>query len=50
MELSHDDIHAHNTFDAPENLRPRTELMALNGREFRHHFSPASVTVFKIRL
>lgn len=47
--LKHEDIHAHNTFDAPETLTPQTSTVDLNS-ECRHAFAPASVTVFRARL
>lgn len=46
-ELTHKDIHAHNTFDAPQTLKPRNSLLGLNGTQWHHTFSPASVTVFR---
>lgn len=46
--LTHEDIHAHNTFDAPEAVRPsdgRAELDPVGGR---YTFPPASVTVLRL--
>jgi len=48
--LSHTDIHAHNTFDAPEALKPQTTWFDLSGSEWRHTFPPASVTVLRVPL
>jgi alpha-N-arabinofuranosidase len=48
--LTHTDIHAHNTFDAPDVVRPITFALEARGREWRHTFAPASVTVFRITL
>ena len=46
--LTDDDLHAHNTFEAPQRLssRPETKADALQ----THIFPPASVTVIKARL
>ncbi len=48
--LTHTDIHAHNTFEAPDVVRPASYPLEVNAREWQHTFAPASVTVFKIRL
>ena len=48
--LTDTDIHAHNTFDAPAALQPRTTSLELSGNEWRHVFPPASVTVLRARL
>jgi len=48
-ELSHGDICAHNTFDAPDVLRPRAGNATLRGGRFKHVFPPASVSVFRFR-
>jgi len=48
--LSHDDILAHNTFDAPARVIPQTMLLDMTGDEWTHRFAPASVNVFKIAL
>ncbi len=48
--LCHDDIHVHNTPDAPDALRPaRGAVEARNGR-WRHLFAPASVSVLQTAL
>lgn len=49
--LTHDDIHAHNTFDAPETVTlgaPRS--IAASGTSFTHTFAPQSVTRLTIPL
>ncbi len=48
--LTHADIHAHNTFDAPSTVRPVTTTLAPTGGEWRYTFAPASVTVLRIEL
>jgi alpha-N-arabinofuranosidase len=48
--LSHADIYAHNTFEAPHVLAPQTMLFELKGPEWRHIFPPASVTVLRVPL
>ena len=45
--LTHSDLTAHNTFDAPDNLRPQTQAWQ---QADRHVFPPASVTVIRGRL
>jgi alpha-N-arabinofuranosidase len=45
--LTHSDLTAHNTFEAPQTLRPQTQAIELKDR---HIFPPASVTVIKGRL
>ncbi|HEY8666358.1 MAG TPA: alpha-L-arabinofuranosidase C-terminal domain-containing protein [Tepidisphaeraceae bacterium] len=49
-ELSHKYIHAHNTLELPNMVRPRTSQLALSGGSLRYIFPPASVTVFDVRL
>ncbi len=48
--LSAADIHAHNTFDAPQALAPKASVLAAQGGQWRHTFAPASVTVFSVTL
>jgi alpha-N-arabinofuranosidase len=48
--LSHADIRAHNTFEAPNAVRPDLLIMNVSGRQWLHMFAPASVTVFRIAL
>jgi alpha-N-arabinofuranosidase len=50
VELSHADLRAHNTFEAPETVKPRAlPAIALAG-ECRYVFPPASVTVLRMPL
>jgi alpha-N-arabinofuranosidase len=46
--LSSDDIHAHNTFDAPEQVKPQSQALEAQGEGWTHVFPPASVSVFSI--
>lgn len=48
--LTHDDIHAHNTFDMPQNVVPYTEPITATGKTFQHRFPPASITALLIQL
>ncbi|MFQ6042904.1 MAG: alpha-L-arabinofuranosidase C-terminal domain-containing protein [Candidatus Poribacteria bacterium] len=48
--LTHDDIHAHNTFDEPQQVTPYTESLSVTGKTFQHSFPPASVTKLLIQL
>jgi alpha-N-arabinofuranosidase len=48
--LTHDDIHAHNTFDAPQNVTPCTESLSVTGKTLQHCFPPASVTAILMQL
>jgi alpha-L-arabinofuranosidase len=48
--LSNADIHAHNTFDALDAVRPRSEEWTATGRNIRYTFAPASVTLLQIEL
>ncbi len=48
--LTHADIHAHNTFDNPDTVRPRTGNLQSTGRSFRYTFAPASVTRLQLQL
>ncbi len=45
-----EDIHAHNTFDAPNAVRPHTESWSPTGRSIKYKFAPASVTLLQIKL
>jgi len=45
-----DDIHAHNTFDAPETVKPSSESLSISGSAFQYDFPPASVTAISIKL
>lgn len=48
--LTNSDIHAHNTFENPDVVRPRTGEMKGSGATIRYTFEPASVTLLQIRL
>ena len=48
--LTNTDIHAHNTFDAPDVVRPRSEDWKPGGRNVHYAFAPASVTLLEIKL
>ncbi len=48
--LTHADIHAHNTFENPDVVRPRAEEFKGSGSTVRYSFAPASVTLLQIKL
>jgi alpha-N-arabinofuranosidase len=48
--LATSDTHAHNTFDAPDAVRPRTENWSPSGRKAKYTFAPASVTLLQLKL
>src|SRR5262249_40095109 len=48
--LTHQDIHAHNTFENPENVRPQTRDLAGSRSSIRSRFAPASVNLLQIQL
>ena len=48
--LTHDDCHAHNTFDAPEAVTPRSIPIQVSGRTFTLTVAPQSVTAFSLQL
>jgi alpha-N-arabinofuranosidase len=48
--LTNADIHAHNTFDAPEVVRPGSEEWKASGRNVHYTFAPASMTLLQITL
>lgn len=48
--LTHADIHAHNTFDTPDAVHPKTEEMKGSGASVHYLFAPASVTLLQIKL
>lgn len=50
MTLRADDIHAHNTFDAPDAVKPEASELAASGTRLRYTFPPASVTAFRLAL
>jgi alpha-N-arabinofuranosidase len=48
--LTDPDIHAHNTFENPSAVHPRSEDLAVTGSRIRHTFPPASVTLIQAKL
>jgi alpha-N-arabinofuranosidase len=48
--LTHEDCHAHNTFDAPETLVPRNASVKASGGRFTIDLAPQSVTALAIHL
>jgi alpha-N-arabinofuranosidase len=50
ITLTSSDIHARNTFDAPETVQPRTENWIPAGRNLKYTFAPASVTLLQLKL
>jgi alpha-N-arabinofuranosidase len=48
--LTHDDSHAHNTFDAPESVEPRSAPVEASGRTFTVTLAPQSVTAVSVRI
>jgi alpha-N-arabinofuranosidase len=48
--LTHADIHAHNTFDNPDTLRPQSQELSLADSALHYTFPPASVTLLQINL
>ena len=48
--LTHEDCHAHNTFDAPETLAPRSSPVKASGHQFTLTLAPQSVTALSLRL
>jgi len=44
------EIHAHNTFDAPDAVQPQAVQMRADGPSFTLHLPPASVNAFQIQL
>jgi alpha-N-arabinofuranosidase len=48
--LAAQDIHAHNDFDHPSEVVPKTESAAVSGSRFVWTFKPASVTKLEIEL
>jgi alpha-N-arabinofuranosidase len=45
-ELLAEEVHAYNTFAAPNRVKPRRSVLRLSGEQWHYTFSPASVTVF----
>jgi alpha-N-arabinofuranosidase len=48
--LSHTDLRAHNTFDAPRTVEPARQALPVSGPEFVVRIAPASVTKLEIEL
>jgi alpha-N-arabinofuranosidase len=48
--LTGTDIHAHNTFEAPDTVHPQTQELKVSGSEIVYAFPPASVTLLQIEL
>ena len=48
--LAASDIHAHNDFDHPQAVAPKTEPVSVSGPRFTWTFAPASVTKLEIEL
>lgn len=48
--LTHEDIHAHNTFDVPDNVMPKDEEISVDGSSINYRFEPASVTAISMKL
>jgi len=48
--LTNSDLRAHNTFDAPHTVEPRTGTLSASGAEFSVKIAPASVTKLEIEL
>jgi len=50
MEITHSDIHAHNTFDQKRVVAPQTKSLEISGRTLNYVFPPASVTKLALTL
>jgi alpha-N-arabinofuranosidase len=48
--LTHAELNAHNTFDAPHTVEPRSEALTASGSEFTVRIAPASVMKLEIEL
>lgn len=48
--LTHQELNAHNTFERPGNVVPRSSVLETRGTELRCTLPPASVSAFEIRL
>jgi len=48
--LTHSDIHAHNTFEQRDAVKPETSNLTGTGKVIRHAFPPASVTKLDLML
>jgi alpha-N-arabinofuranosidase len=50
VTLAERDVHAHNTFENPDAVKPATASLTAKGSLVRHSFPPASVTKLEIEL
>jgi alpha-L-arabinofuranosidase len=48
--LTHTDIHAHNTFEQRNAVKPEASSLNANGKVIRYAFPPASVTKLELVL
>jgi alpha-N-arabinofuranosidase len=48
--LAESDAHAHNSFEAPNAVQPKTQTVSAQGATLMHRFPPASVTKLEITL
>ena len=48
--LTHEKLNAHNTFDKPDELVPKSSATGLTGSSFIYQLAPASITRLDIRL
>jgi alpha-L-arabinofuranosidase len=48
--LTHAELNAHNTFDAPHTVEPRSVALTASGSEFTVRIAPASVMKLEIEL
>lgn len=46
--LANKDIHAHNTFEDPKEVVSKSSPLKVSGDNFKHTFTPASITVFEL--
>ena len=46
--LTAKDIHAHNTFEKPNEVVPTTSPLSVSGSPLKHTFPPASITVLEL--
>jgi alpha-N-arabinofuranosidase len=48
--LTHSDIHAHNSFEQRDAVKPQTTGLQAGGKVVHHTFPPASVTKLELTL
>jgi alpha-N-arabinofuranosidase len=48
--LAHKDIHAHNTFEHPDEVMSKSTPLQVSGSTFKHLFPPASITMLEFDL